>query len=160
MATRVRSDISSGPVTTGAGGGGGGAAGGVGAQAANSSAAAENATAARDRLRIILDLRPEGSSIRRQLFTAAPMRSIGNRNSGVALCRLTPAAVKEGTGIRQFVGRRRGIPQRGGRAAGGEFCAGGRGRERGGRATQDFGDLAWNGGSVRRVAPGPIEVGS
>jgi hypothetical protein len=53
MVNRVRSDISSGPVTMGAGGGGGGAAGGVGAQAANSSAAAENAAAARDRRRII-----------------------------------------------------------------------------------------------------------
>src|SRR5258707_6613425 len=142
MVNRVRSDISSGPVTTGAGGGGGGAAGGVGAQAANSSAAAENAAAARDRRRIILDLRPEGSSIRRQLFTAAPMRSIGNRNSGVALCRLTPAAVKEGTGIRQFVGRRRGIPQRGWRPACVELCAGRLGRERAGPASKEFSAIA------------------
>src|SRR3977135_650432 len=136
MVNRVRSDISSRPGTMGAGGGGGGAAGGVGAQAANSSAAAENAGAARDRRRVILDLRPEGSSIRTQLFTAAPMRSIGNRNSGVALSRLTPAAVKEGTGIRQFFGRRRGVPQRGGGAAGVEFCAGGRRGGGGGRGTQ------------------------
>jgi hypothetical protein len=53
MVRRVRSDIASGPVTTG-GGGGGGAGGGVGAQAARISAAAENSAAAVDRLRIII----------------------------------------------------------------------------------------------------------
>src|SRR5436190_16868634 len=53
MVKRVRSDIASGPVTTG-GGGGGGAGGGVGAQAARINAAAENRAAAVDRLRIII----------------------------------------------------------------------------------------------------------
>ena len=52
--------------------------------------------------------------------------------------------------------RHRGVPQRGGRAARREFGAGVGGRERPGRAAEDFGDVAGDGAAVGKVELDPL----